>query len=326
MSIYYLKMEISNNTKSSLQLTIYIDQFIDYLSVERAATSNTIKSYKIDLLQFTRFISKDKASWKQVSTDDIYMFMKQPNFTSMESSTKSRKLATIRSFFSFLHKDEIINFDPAQDIKTYKSKNHLPKVLSITQALKLIKTPLRISTTPTAFRDQAMLQLTYASGLRVSELVNLDIDDIDLTTQKVRCLGKGNKERIIPFHNQAKISIHEYLNKFRSQYKNIKSNKALFINIRGSRLTRQSFWLIIKKYAAINEMSDEMTPHTLRHSFATHLLLGGAPIRHVQELLGHANIATTQIYTHLTKEFIREEYDQSHPRSKLNNLNITKES
>ena len=314
-------MEIFNNTnKSNLsnsKLLDAIEQFLDYLSVERAASSNTIASYKTDLLQFATFISKNKSSWNNVFLEEIYAFIQQPSMLQMKSATKSRKLATIRSFFSFLHQDDIINSDPSQDIRTYKLETHLPRVLSISQALQLVTTPLAISNSPTSFRDQAMLQLTYASGLRVSELVNLDIGDIDLTTQKVRSFGKGKKERIVPFHNQAKVSIQEYFKIFRDKYKNHNSEKALFINLRGARLTRQSFWLIIKKYASINKMSDEMTPHTLRHSFATHLLLGGAPIRHVQELLGHANIATTQIYTHLTKEFIREEYEQAHPRSKI---------
>ena len=325
MSRYHLYMEISNALTKNTGLTIYIEQFLDYLSVERAASSNTIESYKTDLFQFAQFILKKTQSWEKVSTDDVYGFMQESHITAMKPASKSRKLATIRSFFSFLHKDGLIDADPSQNIKTYKIEGHLPNVLSISQALQLIATPLAKSTAPSAFRDQAMLQITYASGLRVSELINLDVGDVDLTSQKVRCIGKGNKERIIPFHNQAKISIQEYLKKFRSQYKNQRSGNALFINNRGSRLTRQSFWLIIKKYSIINGISDKMTPHTLRHSFATHLLLGGAPIRHVQELLGHANIATTQIYTHLTKEFIREEYEQAHPRSKLNNYKYIKE-
>ena len=325
MSRYHLYMEISNNLTKNTELTIYIEQFLDYLSVERAASSNTIESYKTDLFQFAQFILKKTQSWEKVSTDDVYGFMQESHITAMKPASKSRKLATIRSFFSFLHKDGLIDADPSQNIKTYKIEGHHPNVLSFSKALKLISTPLAKSTTPSAFRDQAMLQITYASGLRVSELINLDVGDVDLTSQKVRCIGKGNKERIIPFHNQAKISIQEYLKKFRSQYKNQRSGNALFINNRGSRLTRQSFWLIIKKYSIINGISDKMTPHTLRHSFATHLLLGGAPIRHVQELLGHANIATTQIYTHLTKEFIREEYEQAHPRSKLNNYKYIKE-
>ena len=315
MSRYHLYMEISNNLTKNTELTIYIEQFLDYLSVERAASSNTIESYKTDLFHFAQFILKKTQSWEKVSTDDVYGFMQESHITAMKPASKSRKLATIRSFFSFLHKDGLIDADPSQNIKTYKIEGHLPNVLSISQALKLISTPLA----------KSMLQITYASGLRVSELINLDVGDVDLTSQKVRCIGKGNKERIIPFHNQAKISIQEYLKKFRSQYKNQRSGNALFINNRGSRLTRQSFWLIIKKYSIINGISDKMTPHTLRHSFATHLLLGGAPIRHVQELLGHANIATTQIYTHLTKEFIREEYEQAHPRSKLNNYKYIKE-
>ena len=314
-------MEISSYTNESYtansKLIDFIEQFLDYLSVERAASSNTIYSYRTDLIQFTNFISEEKKSWENVSTDDIYNFMQEAHILPMKASTKSRKLATIKSFFSFLHKDELIDSDPSQDIRSYKLEASLPNVLSISQALQLVETPLTISTSPTAFRDQAMLQLTYASGLRVSELIHLDIEDIDFTTQKVRCIGKGNKERIVPFHYKAKLSIQEYLKKFRVKYKNHNSKKALFINVRGSRLSRQSFWLIIKKYSEIMKISDKMTPHTLRHSFATHLLLGGAPIRHVQELLGHANIATTQIYTHLTKDFIREEYEQAHPRSKI---------
>ncbi|GAJ17971.1 unnamed protein product, partial [marine sediment metagenome] len=167
-----------------------------------------------------------------------------------------------------------------------------------------------------AKRDRAMLELLYASGMRVSELVSLNLGDVDLENGYVRCLGKGNKERVIPIAPQAALSVAEYVKEVHPRLAHNKDEQALFLNMRGDRLTRQGFWQILKEYAKAANLEVEITPHTLRHSFATHMLNGGADLRSVQELLGHANISTTQIYTHLTSEHIRRTYEQSHPRAK----------
>ena len=191
----------------------------------------------------------------------------------------------------------------------------LPKPISVSQAMLLLKQPAKLST-PEAKRDKAMLELLYASGMRVSELVSLDLDNVNIEDGEVRCFGKGRKERIIPIAPRAALATGEYIQEARSHIVRNDTERALFLNQRGERLTRQGFWQIIKGYAKSAELGVEITPHTLRHSFATHMLGGGADLRSVQELLGHANISTTQVYTHLTTEHVRRTYDKSHPRAK----------
>ncbi|MEE9324532.1 MAG: tyrosine-type recombinase/integrase, partial [Dehalococcoidia bacterium] len=190
----------------------------------------------------------------------------------------------------------------------------LPKPLSIAEVEELLAQPGKRST-PEAKRDKAMLELLYAAGTRVTELVSLDIGDVNLTEGKIRCTGKGAKERLVPIHSQAVEAVEEYLLRGRPSLVRDEKESALFLNRRGERLTRQGFWLILKGYAKQANIKTHISPHTLRHSFATHLLRGGAPLRHVQVLLGHSNISTTQIYTHLTSEHVREEYDKAHPRA-----------
>ncbi|GAH61021.1 unnamed protein product, partial [marine sediment metagenome] len=187
--------------------------------------------------------------------------------------------------------------------------------LSISQARLLLEQPAKLST-PEAKRDKAMLELLYASGMRVSELVSLNLGDVDIESGFVRCFGKGHKERLIPIHQQAALAVKEYLEQARPSLAHDKEERALFLNPRGDRLTRQGFWQKLKEYAKSANLEADVTPHTLRHSFATHMLSGGADLRYVQEMLGHANISTTQVYTHLTSEHIRRSYEKSHPRAK----------
>jgi integrase/recombinase XerD len=191
----------------------------------------------------------------------------------------------------------------------------LPKPISISQVKALLDQPAKLST-PEAKRDEAMLQLLYASGMRVSELISLNVEDVNTLEGDVRVFGKGHKERIIPIHQQASKIVDEYVGKARPQLAHNKDEKAMFLNRRGERLTRQGFWQILKQYAKQAGLNAEVTPHTLRHSFATHMLSGGADLRAVQELLGHANISTTQVYTHLTTEHVRRSYEKAHPRAK----------
>jgi integrase/recombinase XerD len=193
----------------------------------------------------------------------------------------------------------------------------LPKALSVSEIDELLEQPNK-RTTPESKRDKAMLELVYATGMRVSELVSLDLDSIELHNNRatVRCLGKGGRERLIPIHEQAVRALRVYLEEARPELARSRRERALFINRRGERLTRQGFWLILKNYAKSANISSDVTPHTLRHSFATHMLRGGAPLRNVQELLGHANISTTQVYTQLTDEHVRRVYDNAHPRAR----------
>ena len=191
----------------------------------------------------------------------------------------------------------------------------LPKPISVSQVRRLLEQPTKRDT-PEAKRDTAMLELLYASGMRVSELVSLNLNDIDIEGGYVRCFGKGHKERLIPIHKRATSAVEEYIKEAHPRLAHGKDEPALFLNARGERLTRQGLWQILKGYAKSAELETDVTPHTLRHSFATHMLNGGADLRSVQELLGHANISTTQVYTHLTTEHIRSSYDRSHPRAR----------
>ena len=299
-----------------------VEQFLDYLSVERGSSTNTISSYRTDLLQFAVYCSRDvdeitTGTLDEIRPKAIAEFAVNLRNNGLKPKSTSRKIAAIRSFFAYLHNEGLISKDPSQEVPLPKLGKSLPNILTIEQARNLVTTPLKTSSSHSAARDEAMLQLSYASGLRVTELVSLNLENIDFKSQRVRCMGKGQKERIVPFHNQASERIQLYVDTARPIFDKNGSSEALFLNQRGGQITRQGFWAILKKYAETNGLSNAITPHTLRHSFATHLLQGGAPLRHVQELLGHASISTTQIYTHLTKDFLREEYETAHPRARF---------
>ncbi|MDH4138466.1 MAG: site-specific tyrosine recombinase XerD [Anaerolineae bacterium] len=295
-----------------------IRQFLDFLAVEQGYSENTIAAYRNDLSQFTRFLAGMDlpiTSWAEVAKDDIVNYILHLKEREYTSSTVARKVAAIKSFFHFMLAEGIIEDDPTATLDSPKVKKRLPKALSHDLVSRLLTEASKYST-PKGQRDKALLELLYATGMRVSELVLLDIDDVNLASANVRCFGKGAKERIIPIYDQAVHSLKEYLQKGRPRLMKDPKEKALFLNHRGKRLTRQGLWLIIKRYADKVGIGSEVTPHTLRHSFATHMLSGGAGLREVQRLLGHANISTTQIYTHVDSERLREVYDESHPRAK----------
>jgi integrase/recombinase XerD len=229
-------------------------------------------------------------------------------------ATVARKVAAARSLFKFLHSEGEILENPAQGISSEKVPKTLPRYLTPQEVDELLEQPARRAT-PEAKRDRAMLELLYATGMRVTELVSLNVSDINLEVGYVRCLGKGSKERVIPVHDHAVRAVKEYSTEARPQLMRDAEEKALFLNRQGKRLTRQGFWLILKNYTAQAHLEADITPHTLRHSFATHMLHGGADLRSVQELLGHANISTTQIYTHIPDDYLRREYEKAHPRA-----------
>jgi integrase/recombinase XerD len=224
-------------------------------------------------------------------------------------------MAAAKSFFSFMAAEGNIKDNPMLNVTSPKVGKSLPKPISINQVMLLLEQPAKLST-PEATRDRVILELLYASGMRVSELVSLNLDDINIDGGDVRCFGKGHKERIIPIAPRAAVTAKKYLQEARPHLLHNDVEQALFLNHRGDRLTRQGLWQILKGYAKSAGLDKEITPHTLRHSFATHMLNGGADLRSVQELLGHANISTTQVYTHLTTEYIRRIYEKSHPRAK----------
>jgi len=297
-----------------------INAFLNYLAVEKGFSANTVGAYRNDLYQLAGFIEGMasakgfKAEWLSVDRNLLINYIIDLKDRNYSSATVARKVAAVKSFFAFLVAERKIQNDPTENISSPKVNKSLPKPLSLTEIDILLAEPAK-SSTPEAMRDVAMLELLYASGMRVSELMDLDVNDINLKAGFVRCLGKGSKERIIPIHDRAVRSVKEYISEARPHLLKSKEEQALCLNRRGDRLTRQGFWLILKGHAKAAGIKKVVTPHTLRHSFATHILSGGADLRAVQELLGHANISSTQIYTHLTSEHVRHAYDKAHPRA-----------
>ena len=298
-----------------------IESFLTYLTVEKGFSKNTIFAYRNDLYQLADFAEQEAtkhgstASWANFDRQGMISYLINLKERNYAAPTVARKVAATRSFFDFMIAEGRIKDKPSQNIDSPKIGRSLPKPISISQVRRLLEQPARLSA-PEAKRDYAMLSLLYASGMRVSELVALNVKDVDTEEGYARCFGKGHKERIIPIHRQATVSVVEYLKEPRPCLTHDDTEEALFLNRRGERLTRQGLWQILKGYAKAAELEKEVTPHTLRHSFATHMLSGGADLRSVQELLGHANISTTQIYTHLTTEHVRRVYEKSHPRAK----------
>lgn len=302
-------------------MRVEIDKFLTYLKAEKGLSDNTYVAYQNDLSQMTGFFESEfqrnnsMPSWENIDHQSIMQYLLGLQEKRYAPTTRARKLAAARSFFKFLTSEGILKEDPTHNLESLSVGRSLPKPISINQIRQLLAQPGK-NKTPEAKRDEAMLQLLYASGMRVSELMALNINDINLIDGDVRCFGKGNKERLIPIHPQAAKIIEEYVQKARSQLARTLEENALFLNRRGERLTRQGFWQILKQHAKAAGINTPVTPHTLRHSFATHMLSGGADLRAVQELLGHANISTTQIYTHLTSEHVKRTYEKSHPRAK----------
>lgn len=291
-----------------------LDSFLEYLSVERGLAKNTIEAYKRDLKSYIYFLRKKNIIDINSSNRAIIVaYLLQMQKSGKASSSISRTCAALRSFYQFLFREHVISEDPTIDLDTPKLEQRLPKVLNTEEVEKLLSQP--DITTPLGLRDKSMLELLYATGMRVSELISLSVEDVNLETGFLRCMGKGSKERIIPVGSIALEYLKEYLSSVRKQLLNGKESKKLFFNRQGNPMTRQGFWKIIKKYSKQAGIYKKITPHTLRHSFATHLLENGADLRAVQEMLGHADISTTQRYTHLTQNRIKQIYDKTHPRA-----------
>jgi len=298
-----------------------IERFLTYLSVEKGFSDNTLDAYRSDLSQLVSFIEGDAAkrgltpSWADFNRQGMLSYLLDLKERNYAATTQARKVAAAKSFFNFMVAEGDLKDNPTANVGSPNVGRLLPKPISVSQVRQLLEQPTKLST-PEAKRDTAMLALLYASGMRVSELVSLNLGDVDTEGDFVRCFGKGHKERLIPIYRQAVLALEEYLKEGRPHLARNDDEKALFLNRRGERLTRQGLWQILKGYAKSAGLDEEITPHTLRHSFATHMLSGGADLRSVQELLGHANISTTQVYTHLTTEHVRRTYEKSHPRAK----------
>ncbi len=300
-----------------------IEDFLQHLVVERGFSQHTLDAYRNDLGQFSDFLkerfegsSESEEVWLRVDLDLLNDYIADlRGRKGYRDTTTARKVAAIKSFFTFLAQNGIIEEPPTESLGSPRVGRALPKYLTEDEVDQLLREADKAGTAESQ-RDANILELLYATGLRVSELVSLNVQDVDFEESYIRCWGKGAKERIVYAHDKALNGLQDYLSTSRmSLLGTNKEEAALFVNHRGERLTRQWVWNILKTYSKRAGIDQKITPHTLRHSFATHLLQKGASLRHVQELLGHSSISTTQVYTHLTTEHLRDEYEKSHPRA-----------
>jgi integrase/recombinase XerD len=288
-------------------------EFLSYLSVERGLSKNTLESYKRDLARFFEYLkSRHIASVDKVTRQIITSFMLSEKDRGLSSNSISRELACLKTFFKFLVRESKIKEDVTSVIESPKLWKKLPSALNLEEVESLLKAPNVKDTM--GIRDKACLELMYATGMRVSELINLKMDDVNMEVGFVKCFGKGSKERIVPFGKKAREGIERYIAKARSAFLKRKVSNFLFLTRLGKPMSRQTFWKTIKKYASEAGIKKEITPHSLRHSFATHILERGADLRIVQEMLGHSDISTTQIYTHVSKDRLKSIHQKFHPR------------
>jgi len=295
-------------------LNQFIDSFLTYLSVVKGLSKNTLESYGRDVLKLAVFIEeKNTTSIDQIDYKQILDFLTHLKKQGLKPRSISRALISIRQFFKFLLTERFIESDPTFLIRTPKSKRVLPEVLSLEDVEKLLSFPDESS--PEGLRDKSMLEVLYATGIRVSELVELNLNDVNFELGYVVAYGKGSKERIVPIGEKAKIKLIEYLDTSRPKLLKSRTSVNLFVTRLGKKMTRQGFWKIIKTHSRKSGIRKTISPHTLRHSFATHLLERGADLRAIQIMLGHSDISTTQIYTHVERERLKEVHKKYHPRS-----------
>lgn len=291
-----------------------LKDYLHYLKVERGLAQNTIVSYQQDLQQFLAYLkSQEITELTQVSKTMITTYLQQQVTMQKENSSIIHSITSLRRFFAYLMQEQIISKDPMQLIDTPKKKQKLPEVLSVSEVETLLASPNTAETL--GLRDRAILEVMYATGLRVSEIINIKLNDLHLSMGIIQTIGKGHKERIIPIGDTAADWIEKYLQYSRPKLLKQKRSAYLFLNFHGNQLTRQGIWKNLKAYVIKAGITKNVTPHTLRHSFATHILENGADLRIVQELLGHADISTTQLYTHLSKQRLTKVYQQTHPRA-----------
>jgi integrase/recombinase XerD len=292
-----------------------VEEFLRFATVERGYSHNTISAYSNDLTQLLAYLSDQSvSSWQDVGRAHVLNYILYLKEREYAPSTVARKVAAVKSFFHFLVTDGVLSDDPTVAIDLPPVEKHLPRPLSPEEMARLLAEPAK-SNTPKALRDRALLELMYATGMRASEIIGLEVNAVNLETGTVRCLGKGRKERILPLYERVQEALDTYLETSRARLLQGRDETALFVNHRGQPLTRQGLWLIVREYATSAGIERDVTPHTLRHSFATHMLDGGAGLREVQQLLGHANISSTQVYTKVSTRRKREAYDEAHPRA-----------
>jgi integrase/recombinase XerD len=292
--------------------------FLAYLELERGLSRNTLEAYRSDLLQFGAFLERSRIDALAVTHRELASFLAELAAGDVERApvapaTLQRKAACLRSFYRHLRRESVIAHDPTAELRGPRKSQRLPQVLTRDEVMRLLGAPR--GTTPAALRDRALLELMYACGLRVSEVVGLELTDVDSDVGILTARGKGSKERIVPVGREAIAALRVYLERGRPRLVGLAPEQHLFVNQRGHGLTRQGLYKIIQGHARAAGLDGRMSPHTLRHTFATHLLAGGCDLRSLQEMLGHADIATTQIYTHLSADRLKDVYFSAHPRA-----------
>ena len=291
--------------------------FLAYLELERGLSRNTLEAYRSDLLQFGAYLQRRDRDALTATHSDLSEFLTElatgRNGRPAAATTVQRKVACLRSFYRHLRREGLLDGDPTKDLRAPRRSQRLPHVLTREEVAHLLAQPS--GDAPPALRDRALLELMYACGLRASEAIGLQPRDVDLEAGVLVARGKGAKERVVPVGSKAIAAVRAYLEHGRPKLVGLRDEPRLFVNLRGGGLTRQGLYKIVQRHAATAGLADRMSPHTLRHTFATHLLAGGCDLRSVQEMLGHADIATTQIYTHLSVERLRDVYFDAHPRA-----------
>jgi integrase/recombinase XerD len=291
-----------------------LGEYLVYIKVEKGLSPRTVDAYGRDLRRWTDFISRrGKASPSQVERTEITLFMEEQRARGLSPRSMARVVASLRGFQRFLAEESECGTLPTADLPSPRYAHTLPRVLSQEETRQLLEQPI-LEDAP-GLRDKAILETLYGTGIRISELTGLDLEDMDLGERELRVMGKGSRERVVPIGDAAAAALWQYVNTGRPKLAHSSSQRAVFLNQRGGRLTRQGAWELVKKYAGRVGLRDRMTPHTLRHGYATHLLENGADLRYIQELLGHASISTTQIYTHISKSRLREAYLKAHPHA-----------
>jgi integrase/recombinase XerD len=307
-------------TTAHTRLDDYALDFLGHLELERGLSRNTLEAYRTDLQQYGEFLRRRRVDPLAAQPSDLTAFISEladghHGRRPAAPSTLQRKVACLRSFYRHLRREQLLEHDPTAELRAPRARARLPKVLGRDEVATLMAQPMGAS--PAALRDRALLETMYACGLRASEAIGLELSDVDLEGGILRARGKGSKERIVPIGGIAIEALEAYLGRGRPRLVRLHDEQRLFVNQRGARLSRQGLYKIVQRHARSAGLEQRMSPHTLRHTFATHLLAGGCDLRSLQEMLGHADIATTQIYTHLSVDRLRDVYFEAHPRAQI---------
>ncbi len=313
-------MTTTERAAAAGRLTELMLEFLGYLELERGLSRNTLEAYRSDLEQYGVYLRARELDPLSIKPAELAGFVSAlaeggDGRSAVAPATLQRKIACLRSFYRHLRREQLIEHDPASDLRAPRARARLPEVLSRDEVGRLLSQPRGQS--PTAIRDRALLETMYACGLRASEAIGLELADLDLDAGVLRARGKGAKERLVPIGRKAIESLRAYLERARPRLVGIRDERRVFVNQRGAGLSRQGLYKIVQRHATAAGLAHRMSPHTLRHTFATHLLAGGCDLRSLQEMLGHADIATTQIYTHLSADRLRDVYFDAHPRAQL---------